>query len=193
MAVSRDDLLSGDWDWMPLLMAKFTTFFVNKRSHPQWWKRWGIPTKIQWWGLLFHLWLGMTVGALLQTTRWLKHKINRAVPEKCYHFLFGFRILETVLSALRGFKGYIDDGKVPQQNVERARKIQTNMGDEFSFLVQEGFPSLVCEKILEVQRISEIYKYMYINIWYSGKKKTAVKQTRNTIATCCVLNFLFFE
>ena len=38
---------------------------------------------------------------------------------------------------MRGFKSYIDDGKVPQQNVEKARKIQTNMGDEFSVLVEK--------------------------------------------------------
>lgn len=39
---------------------------------------------------------------------------------------------EKFLQNLKGFKSYIDDGKVPQQNVEKARKIQTNMGDEFS-------------------------------------------------------------
>jgi len=36
------------------------------------------------------------------------------------------------LPGSQGFKSYIDDGKVPQQNVEKARKIQTSMGEEFT-------------------------------------------------------------
>jgi len=39
---------------------------------------------------------------------------------------------EKFLINLKGFKGHIDDGKVPQVNVERARKIQKDMGDDFS-------------------------------------------------------------
>ena len=31
---------------------------------------------------------------------------------------------EKFLQNLKGFKNFIDDGKVPQQNVEKARKIQ---------------------------------------------------------------------
>ena len=78
----------------------------------------------------------------------------------------------------RGFKGYIDDGKVPQQNVERARKIQTNMGDEFSVLVAKSFfqetdHRLCCVVSLETLENLDIHEmsihikiiiYIYIDI-----------------------------
>merc|ERR1719409_2279606 len=39
---------------------------------------------------------------------------------------------EKFLVNLKEFKGVIDDSRVPQQNVESARKIQQSMGDDFS-------------------------------------------------------------
>eukprot|EP00931_Biecheleriopsis_adriatica_P017411 TRINITY_DN1250_c0_g1_i8.p1 TRINITY_DN1250_c0_g1~~TRINITY_DN1250_c0_g1_i8.p1 ORF type:complete len:2173 (-),score=601.12 TRINITY_DN1250_c0_g1_i8:164-6553(-) len=39
---------------------------------------------------------------------------------------------EKFLQNLKGFKSFIDDGKVPATNVEKARKIQISMGDDFS-------------------------------------------------------------
>lgn len=60
----------------------------------------------------------------------------------------------------RGFKSYIDDGKVPQQNVEKARKIQTSMGDEFSAF--DAFAEILSGGVVNLLRVVVAHSLQFL-------------------------------
>ena len=98
---------------------------------------------------------------------------------------------------MRGFKSYIDDGKVPQQNVEKARKIQTNMGDEFSVLVEKeplnrvlffnpggsGYPK-ICIIYMYIVYTTYIYTYIYIYMIFWLKDSSEAKGIQLLLVLC---------
>jgi len=60
---------------------------------------------------------------------------------------------EKFLINLKSFKGQIDDGNVPQINVEKARKIQLEMGDDFTktgMAKKSGAAAGLCEFIINI-------------------------------------------
>jgi len=60
---------------------------------------------------------------------------------------------EKFLVSLKAFKGQIDDGNVPQVNVEKARKIQISMGEDFTHAgmsKKSGAAAGLCEFIINI-------------------------------------------